>query len=519
MTLTLLEKRIFRGIPYVTGAASATLLAADLELSFWGGVDPRTGEIIDRFHPLSGRFLKDTILAIPGGRGSCGGSVIMMELILHGLGLKALIFERREEIIILGVMVAEESFNKTAAVVTLTPKDFCEALGWDGNTVLIRGELVSDASLKADSVNGSAKPAIDLNKIDFQLTDADRAVLDGATQELMDVGQAHVDGAWYGSGSIAFGQRLRDWGGKSQVPTTINALNVDQKRWRVLGITADFGSACDEMAKAFVDMGGKISFTCAPYLLDNIPRLGDPIAWGQSNAVIYANSVLGYALGAIATTHIPVITGLKHLKPSKDDFKAFSAAFATYSSAPTFHMVNLTPEAPTLEAVCANGMVPKAIDVDSKDLYAIWNEFNHGSEPREINLVSFGNPYFSCREIKEVARLCQGKTKKKKKDDVSVIVTCGRARYGLASQAGYVGELEKFGVQSLQDTCRCSIEEPVIPKYTRTIMTNSGNYIHYGPGITGRQFAFGTLEMCVDAACTGKTTGDPPSWLQGVRST
>lgn len=101
----MLGQHIFRGTPYITGTASATLLAADLELSFLGGgrVDPRTGEVIDRFHPLSGRLLKDTILAIPGGRGSCGDSVIMLELILNGLGPKALIFERREEIITLGV--------------------------------------------------------------------------------------------------------------------------------------------------------------------------------------------------------------------------------------------------------------------------------------------------------------------------------------------------------------------------------------------------------------------------------
>ena len=383
-------------------------------------------------------------------------------------------------------------------------------------------------------------------------------------QELMDVSQAHADGAWYGPGSVAFGQRLRDWGGKFRVPTTINSLNVDQKRWRALGVNTDYGSACDELAKAFVDMGGKISFTCAPYLLETAPRLGDSIAWGESNAVIYANSVLGartlknpnmfealiavtgrapkagayidenrfastwlrvapptvvddsfwpilgYALGAIANTRIPVITGLEHMKPNRDDFKAFSAAFATSSSAPMFHMVNLTPEAPTLEAVCAKGTVPEAVDVDWKDLYAIWDEFNHGSEPREIDLISFGNPHFSFREIKEVAKLCRGRTKK---EDVAVIVTCGRSQYGLAEQAGYVAGLEKFGVQFLQDTCWCSIEEPVLPKNTRTIMTNSGKYIHYGPGLTGRQFAFGSLEMCVDAACSGKTTGGPPSWL------
>ncbi|RKL22783.1 hypothetical protein BFJ72_g14633, partial [Fusarium proliferatum] len=159
------ESRILRGIPYVTGAASATLLSADLELSFWGGVDPKTGEIIDRFHPLSGCWLKDTILAIPGGRGSCGGSVIMMELILNGLGPKALIFQRSEEIITLGVMVAEELFNKTAAVVTLNPVDFRQVLDWNGKTVHVLGGGgggVSDAPLNDSTANKAVEPAMDL---------------------------------------------------------------------------------------------------------------------------------------------------------------------------------------------------------------------------------------------------------------------------------------------------------------------------------------------------------------------
>lgn len=220
--------------------------------------------------------------------------------------------------------------------------------------------------------------------------------------------------------------------------------------------------------------------------------------------------ILGYAVGAVAVDRVPVITGLDHLKPNNDDFKAFSAAFATSSSAPMFHMVNLTLEAPTLEATCPPGAVPEAISLDGKDLYAIWDEFNHGSQPREIDLISFGNPHFSVKEIREVSRLCKGRCKK---DGVAVIITCGRAQYGLAFQAGYVSALEEFGVQFLQDTCWCSIEEPVIPKGTRTIMTNSGKYIPYGPGLTGRGFAFGNLGMCVDAACNGRTTGDPPSWL------
>lgn len=120
-------------------------------------------------------------------------------------------------------------------------------------------------------------------------------------RELMDIEQAHVDGAWYGPGSVAFGKRLREWGGKFRVPTTINSLNVDQKRWRSLGVDIQLGSACDELAQAFVEMDGKVSFTCAPYLLDNAPRIGDSIAWGESNAVIYAIVFFGRGHSRIPT--------------------------------------------------------------------------------------------------------------------------------------------------------------------------------------------------------------------------
>ncbi|KAM0421047.1 hypothetical protein ACHAPT_011118 [Fusarium lateritium] len=576
-----------RGTPYVDGATSGKLLAANLELSFWGGVNPKTGEVIDRFHPLSGHLLKDTILAIPGSRGSCGGSVIMMELILNGLGPKGLVFKRREEIITLGVMVAEELFGKTAPVVTLEPQDFQQLLGWNGETVHIQGDQVSNDHLEESDVHKDTAD-FDIKSLGVALSGFDRATLNGengeatrismkilvrmadmmGAREMMDISQAHVDGAWYGPGSVAFGQRLRDWGGKFRVPSTLNSLIIDQRRWRALGIDAELGSTCEELTQAFLDMGAKVSFTCAPYLLETAPKVGDAIAWGESNAVIYANSVLGartlknpnmlealialtgrapkagayldenrlasvwinvlpvqdadnsfwpilgYTLGAMASSRIPVITGLENTKPSKDDFKAFSAAFATSSSAAMFHMVKQTPEAPTLESVCPDGVPPKKVELGWKELDACWDEFNNGSEHRKVDLISFGNPHFSFQEIKEVAHLCRGKTKH---EDVAVMVTCGRAQHGLASQAGYVGELEEFGVQFLTDTCWCSIEEPVIPKPAKVIMTNSGKYIHYGPGLTGRKFCFGSLEMCVEAAVSGRSTGEPPAWLQKAR--
>lgn len=578
------EQNLFRGTQFVSGVASGTLLAANLELSFWGGVDQKTGEVIDRFHPLSGCFLKDTILAIPGGRGSCSGSIVMLELMLSGSGPKALVFERAEEILTLGVIVAEEFFKKTTPVVSLRPDDFRQLLGWNGQMVHVLGDCVSLHSIPttvcattvADSAH--AQPIVQLSKFDREALEgvygeATRismkiiirtAQMMGA-KELMDISQAHIDCAWYGPGSLALGLRLRDWGGKFRVPTTLNSTTVDHRRWKALGIDNEQGQKSEELSQAFLDMGAKVSFTCAPYLLDGAPELGDNVAWGESNAVVYANSVLGartlknpnileclialtgrapkagvhfdenrlasvqvkvqlvcrpddafwpilgYTIGALVTVNIPAITGLEDRNPTRDDLKAFSAAFATSSSAPMFHMVNTTPEAPTLEATCQDILTLKTIVVAQKDLEACWEEFNNGSTPQQVDLISLGNPHFSVGEIKELVLLCQGRAKH---PNVAVIITCGRAQHQLAAQAGYVEELEKFGVQFLSDTCWCFVQEPIIPKQIDVIMTNSGKYVHYGPGLTGKNFCFGSLSMCVEAACSGKSSGLPPPWLR-----
>ncbi len=581
------QARVLRGDAIVRGAAFGNLIACDEPLSFWGGVDPSTGKVIDRFHPLSGRYLKDAILAIPGGKGSCGGSVIMMELILNGLGPKALVFERREEIITLGVIVAEEFFGKTAPVLILSPSDFRQVLSWDAKSLHIHGEQVSNEPLDIRHSQEPIVPEINFGSLNVRLDEFDRATLGGVhgeaarvamkiivrmaeiigAKELIDISQAHVDSAWYGPGSVAFGERLLGSCGQFRVPTTLNALTIDQRGWRALGVEIEYGSTCDKLAKTFLKMGGSVSFTCAPYLLETAPKFGDSVSWGESNAVCYANSILGartlksanmleccsaitgrtpksgvcidenrlasicirvqtprgvddsfwpilgYSTGAIAGSQIPVLTGVEGLKPTRDDLKAFSAAFATAASAPMFHMVNQTPEAPTLEAACSKNITLPLVDLTWKALRHCWDEFNRSPLPRQVDLISLGNPHFSLQEIGRLAQLCAGK---EKQEDVAVVVTCGRAQHALAAQAGHVDELKKFGVQFLTDTCWCFIQEPVITKPTRVIMTTSGKYVHYGPGLTGKDFCFGGLEMCVDVACSGRSSGRPPQWLQNA---
>ncbi|KAF9694693.1 hypothetical protein EKO04_007314 [Ascochyta lentis] len=594
---TIVDQEILYGVPHVIGSATGTLLASNLELSFWGGVDHVTGEVVDRYHPLSRQCLKDKILGIPGGRGSCSGSATILELIMNGNGPAALVFERTNEILAVGVFIAEELFKKTIPMVVLGPEGYKKLLGWSGKEVYVQNSRISTSPLEPRSDDTLPSASADPCPRKPTLSEKDKLMLRGGSDEdggyskaqalamriivrtafimnapsLMSITQAHVDGAHFGPASVLFGKRLRDLGGKFAVPTTVNALTIDQQRWRDLGVDVTFGIESDELARAFLDMGAQMSFTCAPYQLDSAPKLGDQVAFGESNVVCYANSVLGartakypnmlealialtgrapkagihlpenripeiwiaapkhhqlhntalddsfwpmlgYEIGSKAASLIPIITGLENMKPrpSKDDLKAFSAAFATSAGAPMFHMIGVTPEAKAHEALGAPEPLPR-VSISWSDLEASWIEVNQNATPRTVDLISLGNPHFSLLEIKTLSQLCHGRTKHPSTD---LIVTTSRAQHGLATQAGYIAQLEDFGVQVLTDTCWCFIRDPVIKRDVKCIMTNSGKYAHYGPGLTGREFCFGSLQACVETACTGRWNGERPAWLR-----
>ena len=379
--------------------------------------------------------------------------------------------------------------------------------------------------------------------------------------ELIDITQAHIDGCIYtGPASLRFARQLCDWGGRVKVPTSLNSISVDQRRWRSLGIDPAAGQPASDLADAYVEMGARPTFTCAPYLLETAPAFGEQIVWAESNAVIYANSVLGartmkypdyldiaialtgrapltgchveahrhatlqidlpklgaiddsfypllgYHVGLIAPNEIPVITGLEGAKPSRDDLKAFGAAFGTTSAAPMFHIVGVTPEAATLGQALGSKQPHKRHQVTQDELRASWQELNSATDA-SVDLVSLGNPHVSVDELARLSDLCRGK---RKHTEVAMIVTCGRATYEAAQAAGHIAVLEAFGARVLNDTCWCMITEPVIPPSTRNLMTNSGKYAHYGPGLVGRKAHFGSMAACVEAACEARYASSPP---------
>ena len=550
------------------GTAQGPILATPEALSFWGGVDPATGSIIDVHHPLHGTSLTGRILMMPSSRGSCTGSGVLLDLALTGRGPAALIFSGDEDVLTLGALIAAEMFGCNLPVLRLTAKAFA-ALSVAGSAQITAHSI--EAKGLSIPISPPATAALALTHGDLAMLSGDQgratqlamriicamAANQGASR-LIDVTQAHIDGCIYASpANLTFAQKMADMGARVCVPTTMNAISVDRSNWQAQGVPPSFGGPAARLADAYVTMGCKPSFTCSPYLLETVPKVGENIAWAESNAVVYANTVLGartakhpdfldlcialtgraplsgvyldaqrqarlvldvelpeaiddafwpllgYLAGKKAPDCIPLLRGVARAGPDRDDLKALCAAFGTTSAAPMLHIEGVTPEAAgAAQGDVAQGTITRAA------MREAWALLNAG--PEAIELVAFGSPHFSLTECQRLATLLQGRMRH---PQIHVIVTAGHAVIGKAEADGTLAKLRASGVQVLPDICWCSISEPVFPPQTRALMTNSGKYAHYGPGLSGRAVRFGSMADCVEAALTGHAPLKLPNWL------
>ncbi len=552
----------------LSGSADGPIIATQEALSFWGGVDPATGRVIDVHHPLHGLCLTGGILMMPSSRGSCTGSGVLLDMALTGRAPAALVFSEAEDVLTLGALIAAEMFGKSLPVLRLS-RDAFRALSE------AKSARITDKTIEADGLTIAVVPPATTT---LDLTEDDRAMLDGrdgvavqqamriiaamaagqGAERLIDVVQGHIDGCIYASpANLTFAEKIADMGAKVRVPTTMNAISVDRANWQAQGVPESFGDPAARLADAYVRMGCRPTFTCSPYLLDSAPKAGESIAWAESNAVIFANTVLGartakhpdfldlcialtgraplsgvyldaprkatrvidvelpdniddafwpligYLAGKAAPDRIPLLRGLASAKPSRDDLKALCAAFGTTSASPMLHVEGVTPE--------AAGAVAEDADrtkITRADMTNAWSLLNEG--PAEVELVAIGSPHASLEECRALARAFDGR---KRDSNVAVIVTAGRDAIAAAKGEGLLSRLEASGIQVLPDLCWCSISEPVFPTKTRALMTNSGKYAHYGPGLSGRAVRFGNLADCVEAALTGRVPARLPAWL------
>lgn len=551
----------------VAGEAQGSLLCSQEGLSFWGGVDSASGKVVDAHHPLHQQSLAGKIVMLPTSRGSCTGSGVLLELIQNGNAPAALIFREAESVLTLGALVAHYVFDLSLPVIRLSASEF-ELLSQQtsahiqSDRILFEGgeiglEPASEGAVQlteADKIRlaGGQGEAV---RIAMQILCA-MAQNEGATG-FLDVSKVHIDGCIYAGDALRrFAQVFDEMGAQVTVPTTMNSISVEYARWRQQGMDEGFGEAAQALADAYLNMGCQPTFTCAPYLLENPPKVGENIAWAESNAVIYANSVLGartakhpdfldlcialtgrspatamyqteqrsaqriiemayfetvddafwpmlgYLAGSLAPDCIPLIRGVAHLSPNEDDLKALCGAFGTTSGAPMLHVEGITPE--------ADQVLPEAhiVKADKESLQRVWQQFNPMVTP--IQLVALGSPHFSVSECRVLARLLEDISCK---EGVVGMITMGQGSLTQARAEGLVDKIEAAGFQIHGDLCWCSISEPVFPVATQTLMTNSGKYAHYGPGLSQREIRFGSLADCVAAAMTGRSPSNMPSWL------
>ena len=377
-------------------------------------------------------------------------------------------------------------------------------------------------------------------------------------RRMIDISSAHVDGTLYlGRASLDFATRLRDLGGRVRVPTTLNVSSLDLLHPELfLGEDATRQAALATM-QAYVDMGGLSTWTCAPYQLPERPGLGDRVAWGESNAVVFANSVLGartprfgdfvdisaaltgrapetglyldenrrarvlfdvsrisrravateeffavlgILVGSTAGIEVPVITGLD--SATEDQMKVLGAAAASSGTVGLIHVVGLTPEAGTLSEA-TGGQAPRRVEVTSAALDAAYGALTNTSTA-SLRTVNLGTPHYSSHQIDRLTRLLGGRPVH---EGVTLYVNTGR--HVLATASG-IPELEVLGVTFVVDTC--TYVTPIIGDGSGVAMTDSAKWAYYAPGNLGLDVVFGSTADCVESAVAGRVMRRSTPW-------
>ncbi len=310
----------------------------------------------------------------------------------------------------------------------------------------------------------------------LELTRSDREMLDGGrgdavalamrvvaqmahvwrARRLIDVTSAHIDSCLYhGPAGLDFADRLLAGDARVSVPTTLNVSSLDLLHPDLVRLDADAASKARRLMDAYVSMGCRPTWTCAPYQLEERPAFGEHVAWAESNAIVFANSVLGartnrygdfidicaaitgrvpeaglhldehrrgsvvfrladdlperllhdevlpacvgHIVGLQTGTDVPVIVGLPPAT-DEDRLKALGAAAASSGAVSMFHAVGVTPEATTLQDALGGTQVSREVVITLDGIRAARDELTTVPDG-PISAVSVGTPHLSAREI------------------------------------------------------------------------------------------------------------------------
>lgn len=322
-----------------------------------------------------------------------------------------------------------------------------------------------------------------------------------------------------GEAGLHFLTEMAEGGGQARVLTTLNPAGMDVENWQAMGISVEFAAQQKRVIEVFERMGVQATCSCTPYLIGNLPGFGDHIAWAESSAVCYANSILGArtnreggpsalaaaltgftpayglhleenrcptvtvrveaqvrgsdgfgALGRAIGEHlesagvgkVPYITGV--MASTLEERKAFCASIATYGGVALFHMPGVTPEAgqyaPPNQTITIG-------QVELNQAYAAMTD----AEPEEIDFVSLGCPHLTIDEIARIAQLLEGKRVTK-----TFWITAARPVKQMADSLGYTKIIEASGAVFATDTC--CVVAPIRGRF-HALATDSAKACYY----------------------------------------
>jgi predicted aconitase len=422
-----------------------------------------------------------------------------------------------------------------------------------------------------------------LSALHIDLTAHEKSLLDGASgdgvsmamrlvvrlaqtmgaERLRPISGAHIDSCLYhGQSGLDYVNVFVDSGAKVVVPTTLNVSSLDLLHPELFRGDPATGAAAKALVDAYVALGCEPTWTCAPYQREQRPGFGEHVAWAESNAVVFANSVLGarthrygdfidiaaaitgrvpdaglhrtemrratqvvdvsglsqemlstdaaypmigFVLGRECGSSVPVIVGLPE-DVSEDNLKALGAAAASSGSLAMFHAVGVTPEAPTLQVACGGVVPDETIAITPQEVRDARDALSTATRT-DLATVNLGTPHYSVSEIGALFDAIDGRTIH---PSIELYVSTGREVLHDAMQRGWVESLEAAGVTFVTDTC--TYITPIVRNTTGVAMTDSAKWAYYAPGNIGVAVVFGSLSECVESAVEGVIVRDEELW-------
>lgn len=387
---------------------------------------------------------------------------------------------------------------------------------------------------------------------------------------LMPITNAHIDSCLYhGQAGLDFAQKLADLGAKVAVPTTLNTSSLDLMHPGLVRLPPSDAVPARALMDAYRALGARATWTCAPYQSTERPAFGENIAWAESNAIVFANSVLGArterygdfldicaavtgrvphaglhlsehrmptveldcselstamleheavwaalggVVGRLVGEKIPLLTGIDPQVADEDKLKAFGATAASSGGVALFHIAGVTPEALAAgwvggSEVPEGGALERGV-ITPAMVRAMRDELSTADPAAPLDAIALGTPHFSTTEFSQLAGLLQGKPSFS--PGCTVWINTSREVLAQARETGHAQTAEERGARIVVDTC--TYITPILGPEERSVMTPSGKWAWYAPMNIGVDIIFGTTAECVDSAIAGKVVRHDEQW-------